>query len=146
MDDLLQDADAKAGARNYGIGEPSGPICMPPEFARGIFSKLSHEEGCIFRETIYLYQHDLGNVMHRDRLLTYAAQYRDSARRSKLLNALRNLEVKTPDGEVIKIYESVTDDRGTIHFQFTDSARVIIESAMVLAAIDELFAGVGELI
>lgn len=73
-------------------------------------------------ETIYLYQHDFPQKIPRSHMLRYASQYKNLSRRTKAFDELRKLQVTLPDGKCIRIYDEIKDEKGAMHFRFTEDA------------------------
>lgn len=99
---------------------------LPDEFAQGIHCGNADAHGLavekVFAEAICLYQNNAGKQIPRKHVMSFGAQYKNVARRAELINELRKFRILTTDGNDVKIFEYVEDQKGAIRFAFTDEA------------------------
>lgn len=107
--------------KNISLEELAGSIMYPNKFIYGYGANtLSLNAHKIFLETIYLYQHGLNLEIPRDHIMSFSTQYKNTDRRSELFEELRNLQIWIGEGEIIKVFTKVDDNKGAMIFEFTE--------------------------
>ncbi len=103
------------------LEELTGSIMYPNKFIYGYGANtLSLNAHKIFLETIYLYQHGLKMEIPRNHIMLFSTQYKNTNRRSELFEELRELQITVGEGEVIKVFANIDDNKGAMNFKFTE--------------------------
>lgn len=101
------------------LEELTGSIMYPNKFIYGA-NTLSLNAHKIFFEAIYLYQYGLKMEIPRNHIMSFSTQYKNTDRRSELFEELRKLQITVGEGEVIKVFAKIDDNKGSMKFEFTE--------------------------
>lgn len=125
VESFLERPEEKIGEMDYSIDKLTGEVMIPKKFIDGFYS-LSLNARKILYESIYLYQNGMKLKIPRSHILSFSSQYAIINRRTVLFDELRNCQIILRDGKVIKIYETLKDDKGSMRFEFTKESLELI--------------------
>ena len=131
VEEFLDNPEGKMKEMGYSYNDLEGYIYIPNEFVFGCYS-LSTNANNIFTEAIFLYQNNMGNIIPRERILSYSTQYKNRRRRQGIFEELNGLQIKIKSGTYIKIFENIEDVEGAMHFEFTEECQKYIDKHSVI--------------
>lgn len=129
--DFFENPLGKVSQLDYIISDLKGSVMLHKEFIEGQ-GYLSLNANKLLLESIYLYQNGMSLRNPRSRIIDLGRQYVNVSRRAELFDELRNLEIRLPKGNCIKVYEMIEDEKGVMKFVFTEDALCYIDPLYTL--------------
>lgn len=134
IEEFLISPEEKLMELDYSVEELAGDIWMPNEFICGCYI-LSLNVKKVFIEAIYLYQNGMREIIPRSHILSYSTQYKNSERRTALCNELRKFKIMIRNGEGIKVFDSIEDEKGRFRFRFTEECLNYIDPLLYMSKV-----------